>query len=354
MRLTGRGWAVVALVGFCLLMAWEFGARSLNAVVVPLVVSLLAGVVSVARLTDLSVSRAPVEPGHVGDTRTVGLEFDVGSTTLATVSDAVGDGVAAHGNVAKTTLTDDGYRYEIDLLERGDHEIGPLTVTVTDALGLVTRRFSDDATVRVLVYPRVFDVRGGPGAELRALTDAAYGYERDEFDHLREYERGDPLRDVHWKSAAKRADDELLVKEFTPDDERGRVDLVAESAPGWTDELATATASVATHLLEAGVTVDVTVPDGSRSVTADRGARRELFALLATTGPGERPPRERRNADVSIRADGSGTVVRIDGQPIPFDRLRADDDPSVGDDPAVTARGERSGHRSTSDSGVVA
>ena len=352
MRLTRRGWALVALVGFGLLMAWESGARSLNALVVPLVLALAAGVVTVARAGEPTVTRAPIEAGHVGDGRPVELEFDVGSSTPATVADAVGDGLSARGNVAETILTDDGYRYEVTLLERGEHEVGPVSVTVTDVLGLVRRRFTDDGRGRVLVYPRVYDLRGSASAELRALADGARGYERDEFDHLREYERGDSLRDVHWKSAARRPDDELMVKEFADQDAAGRVDLVAESAPGRADEMATAAASVAASLLAAGVPVRVAVPDGEREASDERSGRRALFELLATTGPGDRSERERREADVLIRSDGRGTVVRTEAGQVPFDRLRVDE--SASEDDRRPSDGARSAGGTPSGSGVVA
>ena len=324
MRLTRRGWATVAFAVVCLFLAWDAGARSLNAVVAPLLVALLAGVVAVVRAGEPTVSRSPVEPAHVGDVRTVELAFDVDSPTPATVDDAVGDGLAARGNVATTTLTGDGYRYELECLERGDRAVGPVTVTVTDVLGLVQRRVADDGRTRVLVYPRVYELRAEASAELRGLVDAAYGYDRDEFDHLRAYERGDSLRDVHWKSAAKRPDAELMVREFADRDDAGRIDVVAESTPGRTDEMATAAASVATSLLAAGISVRLVVPDGDRRVTAGQNGRRSLLELLATTGPGEQPPRVRRDADVLIRADDRGTAVRIDGRTTPFDRLRVD------------------------------
>ncbi|MFC4248542.1 DUF58 domain-containing protein [Natribaculum luteum] len=321
MRVTRRGWGVVAVVGFCLVMAWKFGPRSLNAIVVPLVVALVAGAITVTRANEPRVSRAAIEEGFVGERRAVSLEADVDRPIAAELADDVGRGLSATGNVAETTLAPErGYSYELELECRGKHEVGPLSLSVTDAFGLVERQFEIDRTTRVVVYPPVYDLRGGSGDDFALLTGAIQESRRDEFDHLREYEHGDSLRNVHWKSAAKRPDDDLVVKEFTAHEDDGTVTVAAESVPETTDEMAAATASVVTYALESAVPVDVVVPDGSASATA-RHDRRDVLRLLATAGPGTLAAETRREADVLIRADEGGTTVTIDGLEVPFERL---------------------------------
>lgn len=318
MRPTGRGLAVVVVVIASLAMARAFGPRALNAVVAPLAVAALVGLIAVVRASEPTIDRRPVAAGFPGETRPVSLSIDGGGATPARIDDAVDDGLSATGNVATTTLTDD-YRYEIELEERGEHELGPLSIAVTDAFGLVRRRFELPDRGRVLVYPRVYELRGD-GAELRSALSATRGFDRGEFDHLREYERGDPVRDVHWTATAKRADDELLVAAHAADGDGRTATIVAEASPGQGDEMAAATASVATALLEAAVPVRVVTPEGTRSASG-RDDRRALLELLATVGPGEVEGDDRREADVLVRADAGGTVVVVGDREFPFDRL---------------------------------
>ncbi|WP_114576136.1 DUF58 domain-containing protein [Saliphagus sp. LR7] len=344
MKLTRRGYAVVAVVAGCLVMAWLYGARSLNALVAPLLLALLAAVVAVSRAEAPTVERAAVEDGFVGERRTVSLSLTAGNPIAATVEDEVGDGLATIREapseswregivadpeadaVADLTIAEGSeVTYDVRLTARGERTVGPVTVTVRDVLGLVSREFSVAATGRVLVYPEVYDLRGASRRDLRTLALAIREGSREEFDHLREYDRGDSLRDVHWKSTAKRADGELVVKEFVADDDVGEVALLAEAGRDRADQMATATASVATYLLESGVRVSVATPAGSLPSRAGHDHHLEALRLLARTGDGIATDRARREADVVVRADETGTVVAVGEETIPFDRFREGD-----------------------------
>ncbi|WP_252700019.1 DUF58 domain-containing protein [Natronosalvus vescus] len=345
MRLSRRGWAALGVIAFCLLMGAQFGSRALDAVVAPLVLILAAGVVTAYRTTRPEIDRLPIEEGYPNERRTVELAVEVETPLSATVVDALPDGVSAVDgrNAVETTLLDgEPIRYEIDLESRGQHAVGPLTVTITDLFGLVERRFRYAQTSDVLVYPRVYDLRGGAKHDLQLLRDAVGRYDREEFDHLREYERGDSLRDIHWKSAAKRADGELVVKEFVADGRVGSVELTAECTPGYADDLATAVASVATYLLREEVAVGVALPEAT--LEAETGERHQLEMLrrLAVLEPGEADDRARTGADVLIQADTTGVVVIVEGHEIPFERLSGRIDPDTvagrGADESATSR----------------
>ncbi|SFS63972.1 DUF58 domain-containing protein [Halostagnicola kamekurae] len=326
MRPTRRGVAVVATLAFSWLMAWQYGSRSLSAIVFPLVIALLAAAVTVARTEAPTVTRTPVEPGFVGETRTVETAIEPNAPLSATVSDRVGaSGLAVDGteNTAETTISaSDRFRYDVRLEARGEHAVGPISVVVTDLLGLTKRRFEDDQTTSVLVFPKIYDLTGGSNPELQAIAAAADREHRGEFDHLREYVRGDSLRDVHWKSAAKRPDDELIVKEFDDDGDRGAISIAAECPPGYEDEMATAVASVGTYLLEQGVPVGVVLPEATRAPANGRAHQRAMLRALAVVEAGELDDRTKADADVLIRSDTTGTTVLVDGREIPFDRLR--------------------------------
>ncbi|MCU4751115.1 DUF58 domain-containing protein [Halobacteria archaeon AArc-curdl1] len=325
MKLTRRGWVVLGLIGFCLLMAAEYGSRSLNAVVAPLAIVFVGALVTAYRTKRPRFQRHPVEEGYPGDRRTVELGVDVGAATTATVRDRLPEGATAvdSGNVMETTLIDgETLSYEIELEVRGKHALGPVSVTVTDIFGLVSRQFRYDQTGSVVVYPSVYDLRGGAKHDLQLLEDAIRAYDREEFDHLREYERGDSLRDIHWKSAAKRPNDELVVKEFAADGSVGSATLAGECIPGKDDEMAMAMASVATYLLRQEVSVGLTISEGT--LEAETGERHhvELLRALALAGDGEVDGRTRQKADVLIQADAAGIFVIAGEHEIPFDRLR--------------------------------
>jgi uncharacterized protein (DUF58 family) len=97
---------------------------------------------------------------------------------------------------------------------RGVHQIGPLTVRVSDPLGLVEyeRELAERTTLTVL--PRVTPLTGLPDGFGRGEGAAgSTGLRRGIGEHdalLREYQPGDPLRTVHWRSTARR--DELMFR----------------------------------------------------------------------------------------------------------------------------------------------
>ena len=322
MRPTRRGWLVGTVVGASMLMGFQFGARSLNALVVPLIVVAIAAVVTVARTDRPQIERRPIPAGFVGETRAVAFTLDAESPTVATVIDRVGPGLEAERNRFEVTLGgEQRLEYEIELATRGRRGVGPTAVIVRDLLGLVERRFECGASEPVMVYPPIYELDSVARDELESAASAATEFERSAFDHLREYRRGDSLRDVHWKSAAKRPDDELIVKEFAGDEGTGRLSIVAEAAPGRDDEMAAATATLATHLLDLGVDVVVTVP-GEEPVTAGPGQRDDVLGLTATAGDGRVAPDHRETAEIRVRAGLDDVVVWIDGHERSFTRIR--------------------------------
>jgi uncharacterized protein (DUF58 family) len=92
-------------------------------------------------------------------------------------------------------------------LRRGRYPVGPLTARVVDPFGLAETRTVIAGTEDVLVYPRVERLAaGGPPAERAgsgpsAASRLAPGGE--EFYAVREYESGDDLRKIHWRSVAR-------------------------------------------------------------------------------------------------------------------------------------------------------
>jgi uncharacterized protein (DUF58 family) len=208
--------------------------------------------------------------------------------------------------VVEGTVGAEPFGYGVEYADRGEWTIGPVRITARDVLGLLERELVASGQKRVLVYPQVRELSGAARHDLRRLYDVERARERDEFDRLREYERGDALRDVNWKSSAKR--EELVVTEFATQSRTRAVSVSAGSRLGYGDEMAEATASICAALVDVGVPVSLTTPSGD--VETRRGGFTRLLEHLARIDGGEPPESD---ADVTVYATSSGTTVRVGG-----------------------------------------
>ena len=330
--LTRRGRALVGLVLATLFMATTYGARSLNAVMVPAVLAMVAAVVQVRRVGRPDVSRRVPADGFVGETRTVTLDVTADTAIAAEVTDRTPAALGA-GLVSREATVGGSISYDITLRRRGEHELGPATVTVTDVLGLAERTFEYRATDAVLAYPDVYDLTADG---VLSLGVDAFVEDRGEFDVLREYARGDSLRDVHWKSSAGAPDADLLVREYADGEDPDALDVVAEADRGRSDEMATAAGSVALTLLDADIPVRVAAPNGTVSAGRGDGQRTAVLSLLARAGVGAVPSERRASADVVVRATGDGgATVEYGDRRVAFDDLARRGTPRT--DPSAAA-----------------
>ncbi|WP_254546171.1 DUF58 domain-containing protein [Halomarina pelagica] len=322
MRPTKRGVTVVAVAVLAFAFAATFGQEALNAVAAPALVAVLAGAVQMRSGGRPTVERVLPAPGFPGDERTMRVRVDAGGP--ATVTDRLGYGLrpreSTHELAGATTV-----EYEFDLTRRGAYDVGPLVVTTYDALGLFehTYRFATDE--RMLVYPEVRPVT--PAGAFAGLVDRTGTTERHAFDTLREYVPGDALRDIHWKSSAKRGE-EFVVMEFA-DEDSGTVAIACEAAAGErgrnADRMAMATASIATYLLDRGVEVALTTPGGHLDRGLGEHHRLAVLELLARTPPGRVDTAALDRADVRVSADARGRVtVDVQGRTTSFDEIAAD------------------------------
>lgn len=324
MKLTRRGGATLAAAVAAVVLGALYGARALNAVAAPALVALLAGAVQVWRADQPTVTRRELVPGFPGETRTVRLDVETdGPCTVRDETDpglhAVFDAIDALGGQPETALAGSGrVEYDVEFRERGEHYLGPATVTVRDVLGLVAREFQPPELTPVLVYPEVRPVSAH--RTFAGLVEQAGTPEREAFDRLREYTPGDALRDIDWKSSAKHAAEEFVVTEYAAADE-GTLTLVAEAEDGYVDEAAAAAASVALYLLDARLNVEVVVPTGRIEAGTGDEQRQRVLAGLARTRAGSVGASERERADVYVTADVQGAYVRIGDREVPFDQL---------------------------------
>ncbi|WP_433623696.1 DUF58 domain-containing protein [Halomicrococcus sp. NG-SE-24] len=320
--LTRRGFALLGVAVLSVAMAVPFGARSLNAVVGPVVVALAVGFVQVKRTDHPDLTTTVPTHGFRGETATVALEFSASNPFAASVTLETDDGLVGDETV-ETNVGETTVEFEVELAERGERRVGPVRVVATDVFGLFRREFTHRIRETVLVFPTVREV-STPTAVSALREESAVPDDR-EFDQLRAYRRGDPLRDVHWKSSAKRPDEDLLVREFRSEEDRAQVEVVAEADGGRVDDVADAAASVAVGFVDAGFAVGLSSPDGRVDPASDEYQDTRLLTLLAHMETGSVPAEARDRADVVVHglADGSTVEIRVGDRVTTFEEFAA-------------------------------
>lgn len=186
---------------------------------------------------------------------------------------------------------------------RGKFTLGPASVVSGDPFGIFRLERTLDGTSEVLVYPRTTPLPGFnlPSAELPGGQDVksrAY-HVTPNVSSIRDYQPGDSLNRIHWRSSARA--NKLMVKEFELDptaevyvvldmQERAHQQLVAPRRRGddaptrmaeSTEEYGVqAAASILRHLLDQNRMVGLVSWGQHREViTAEREAR-QLFKML--------------------------------------------------------------------------
>jgi uncharacterized protein (DUF58 family) len=105
--------------------------------------------------------------------------------------------------------------YRLPTTRRGIYTVGPLTLSVHDAFGVVETGLTLAGDDRFVVYPKVEEVLPLPGAASREARMGSMQASRVpvglDFFGLREYEVGDDLRRVHWRSTARTG--ELMLRQ---------------------------------------------------------------------------------------------------------------------------------------------
>lgn len=203
---------------------------------------------------------------------------------------ALGSATFQIGRLSARGSADAGYR--IVCRPRGVYRVGPATVTVTDPLGFAVTEQTVDSVDRLIVYPAVEDLKGFP---ITRGKDPAMQASRPEFSQnggedfftLREYERGDDLRFVHWPSSART--DTLMIKQMeTPWQSRALVlfdlRLGSYESPEHFEKAVRGAASVVRHLSRSGFDADLWA-GGSSTLSVDSYAA--VMERLAIVSPEE-------------------------------------------------------------------
>jgi uncharacterized protein (DUF58 family) len=225
--LSAEGWVYVAIM--IVLFAGALFGRSNPLLLVfammagPFVVN---GWVSFVLLKRLSVERKVPMRVMAGESTSVEIAVRNGkrwiSAWVITLRDQITGGaepLSAQVLVTRVAPgTERSAHYRLRLMDRGEYEIGPMSISTRFPLGLVERGLSLSRADRILVYPRIGRLTAQWRERLQHASDLVPqmtprgGPFDDEYHKLREYRLGDDPRAIHWKTSARR--NELMVREF--------------------------------------------------------------------------------------------------------------------------------------------
>jgi uncharacterized protein (DUF58 family) len=312
--LTRRGWSLFGACGGLFV-----GSRVLGLVQMVVLASagalLLLGATVWVRLQRLEL----VAQRHLRERLQVGVEGRVDLAIEATgrrtptvsVSDAFDRGRRSARFLLAPLHTGETARaaYRIPTDRRGRFELGPLRATVADPFGLASRTTRVLRAEEVIVYPRVFDVVALPeegGSELDRDQPRAHGRldPGGEFLTLRDYEPGDDLRRVHWRSTARR--DRLMVRQNEAR-RRAPVLVMLDVRPGAHDRASferavEACASVVSAVTRVERPCEVILSTG---ITIGTQGRRHLASVLDELAVVEPHGPDRISAAISRRRTGA-------------------------------------------------
>jgi uncharacterized protein (DUF58 family) len=314
---TARGIALLAAAVVLLAAGFRFGYPDLALLGAGAGLAVLAAVGFAAWRPRLGVERV-AEPDRVarGEPAAITLTIRNSSRLRAATLIAVDRCGPSTVDVPLLRLRpgrDTSTGYPVPTHRRGLVPVGPLGVTRSDPLGLITLTRTYGGTTVVRVHPRIHLLRAVPAGLTRSLDGNADKVPQGTitFDSLREYVHGDEPRRIHWRSSAKVG--ELMVREQLDTAEPTLVVLLDDRAAahpgdGETFEHACeAAASVVTaaareslpvslHLVSApaagpflDVLTEVTLGAGDLEATLRRLRSQRLGdTLIYLTGPGGR------------------------------------------------------------------
>ncbi|SPT52144.1 DUF58 domain-containing protein [Actinomadura madurae] len=303
-RPTRRGWGLLAsgavLAGGGLALGY-LAPAALGVMAFP-TVALAAALARRPRATRVHrrVTNARV---RAGGSVTVTLETGGGHAGRVTAAERVTTPAGAF--VLPLGRARDQIRYELSAERRGALEVGPLDLVRTDPLGLVRSvRRADDETVRLLVHPRHHELAAPPaaGSGGRDTSSAVIRATEGAFAGLREHAPGDDIRQIHWRTSARRG--RLMVREHA-DSARPGVSVLVDDrrGPAELDDLAEAAASIV--LAAPDVPVDLALAGGGRS-PADAGVTAHLDLLAEAAA---RPDADFPAACARLRSGPRGRAV---------------------------------------------
>ncbi len=218
MRITGRGYGVLASGIVLLTAGFVFGYPELALLGCAAVVAVVGALLFVAWRPRLGIDRA-ADPDRLQRGESCGVAMSISNASRLFGATLVArDRVTPGGTVAVPLLRlrpgrTTNVRYPVPTRRRGVVQVGPLEMSRRDPLGLVSvvRRYG--TSVQVWVRPRVHPIVAVPVGLSRSMDGRVDRVPQGTitFSTLREYVVGDDLRNVHWRTSARVGS--LMVRE---------------------------------------------------------------------------------------------------------------------------------------------
>ena len=110
-------------------------------------------------------------------------------------------------------------RHRVRFLRRGAYDLGNAALTTGDIFGFFRFARNQELSAPVLVYPRILEQEELPLPVSLMLGDLIRRHQmlQDPFlvKGIREYQPGDPVRDIHWPATAKTGQTQVRVHDVT-------------------------------------------------------------------------------------------------------------------------------------------
>lgn len=210
---------------------------------------------------------------------------------------------------------------------RGRYTLGPLRARIVDPFGLAKTSAEVLKPASLVVYPAIEPLSEGAPPEARASGGQSpihrLAVAGDEFYGVRDWQEGDDLRKIHWRSTARLGELMIRQDEVRPFpratvlvDTRGSVHAGSGSASSL-EWAVSGAASVVWELARQGFALRLATARGTPgAVRWGREAADSILASLAVVGSGGRSliPTIRR---LATRPDAGGALVALLPPPAP-------------------------------------
>lgn len=149
------------------------------------------------------------------------LEFRTSPHIQIGKGENIHSGAEAHYSSLFTLMPHQQIRrtHHVKFLRRGEYDLGNVTLTAGDLLGLKQFRRKYTASAPVLVFPKLMDSSELPTPVSNLLGDISVRRQLYEDPFLirgiRAYHPGDPVRDIHWAATARVGEVQLRVRDHT-------------------------------------------------------------------------------------------------------------------------------------------
>jgi uncharacterized protein (DUF58 family) len=311
--LTTRGRFVLGLGLGVYLAAWAFGSKPLYPVATGLLLVVALAWVWV-RLANrpFRLQRGWGDTEHVeGDDVPVIVQVEASARVLpaaATLVERVGR-LGEQRHLLKRRGRRLGVRYVLERLPRGRYAFEEVRLEIADPFALESVSLSLPAPGALLVYPRLvrldrlFSETGAHSHDgRRLLLRRQTGFE---LHGVREYEQGESLRRVHWRSTARRG--QLMVKELE-DAPRDEVAVLLDA-----DATAAVGASFDLQVRAAGSILEAYVRRGRRAVLVVNSERRDVQQVHSAAADWRRALELLAAAEPTGRSTAARLLAEHDG-----------------------------------------